>query len=239
MSDFALVLRSFQPGKSRRLIGTQIKHGSIKMIIPSIIIFLTILAAIAAVMGYENWHALPTNSSQKLALCISAVGVLGFVAPIWLTFFPRELLDHFELPNTVMQADRLTAPDGRVFIVSLPILRVQRYGPEGFEKSFYVGKGSSSAMSTSGNILICTYGGLLFTYTPDGDVAPPRGSCKGGLAGSTFSYASKAKAPAIAFNWFSALAVPLWHPVLGWGIALIGGLLLKVTSWPDGRRHAN
>ncbi len=185
-------------------------------------------------MGYEHRHATTTNSFQKLALCVIAVGMLGFSAPVWLTFLPRELIDHFELPNTIMQADRLTAPDGRVFIVSRPMLRAQRYGPAGFEKSFYVGKAASSAMSASGNILVCSFGGSLVTLTADGDVVPPQGSCQGGLGRSTLSYPSKAKVPAIAFNWFSALAVPLWHWLLGWAIAAFGYLLLKFASELDG-----
>ena len=143
--------------------------------------------------------------------------------------FPSELIDHFELPNAIIQSNRLTAPDGRVFIVSRPF-RVQRYGPEGFEKGFWVGKAYSSAMSASGNILVCTYGGLLLTYTPDGNKLSPAGSCKGGYQGLSFSYPSNAKVPAIAFNWFSALAVPLWHPVVGWIIAIFGFLLLRISS---------
>src|SRR5215467_11050791 len=42
---------------------------------------------------------------------------------------------------------------------------------------------------------------------------------------------SDAKVPTIAFNWFSALAVPLWHPVAGWVIALSGYLLFKFSSY--------
>jgi hypothetical protein len=39
-----------------------------------------------------------------------------------------------------------------------------------------------------------------------------------------------AKVPAIAFNWISALAVPLWHPVAAWIIGLFGVLLFKISS---------
>jgi len=195
-----------------------------------IVIFLVVGATIGIVKGYRHWRAPTTNSLGKLSICIIAVGVLGFFEPFWIRWFPRELLDHFELPNT-LEAVRLTAPDGRVFIVSSPIERVQRYGPEGFEKGFLVGnKVSRSAMSASGNILICSPGGELLTYTPDGAEVPPSGSCRDRLEGSYSSYPSDAKVPTIAFNWFSALAVPLWHPVAGWVIALFGFLLFKLTS---------
>jgi hypothetical protein len=196
-----------------------------------LVIFLALGATIAAVKGYRHWRAPTTDSLGKFAICIIAVGVLGFFEPLWIGLFPRELLDHFELPNT-LQADRLTAPDGHVFIVSSPILRVQRYGPEGFEKGFMVSKVSSSAMSASGNVLICSPGGELLTFSPDGAEVPPRGSCRDlkRLEGSSSSYSSNAKIPTIAFNWFSALAVPLWHPVAGWIIVLFGILLFKLSS---------
>jgi hypothetical protein len=154
----------------------------------------------------------------------------------WACFalFPRELLDHFELPNT-LEAVRLTAPDGRVFIVSSSIERVQRYGPEGFEKGFLVGKKvSTSAMSASGNVLLSRR--EMLTYTPDGAEVPPSGSCRDRLEGSYSSYPSDAQVPTIAFNWFSALAVPLWHPVVAWFIALFGGCLFEATHRDDGFR---
>lgn len=181
-----------------------------------------IIIAAGAVKGYRHWRASTTNFVRKLAICIIAVGVLGFLEPIWIYLFPRELLDHFELPNT-LRADRLTAPDGRVFVVSF--LRVQRYGPEGFEKGFMVGRNSRSAMSASGNVLICSLDGELLTYTPDGDELPPRRSCRDRFERSSSSYPSHAKVPTIAFNWFSALAVPLWHPFAAWGIGLFGQFL--------------
>ena len=202
------------------------------------VIFLAVVTTIAAGhagKGYRDWRASTTNFVGKLGICIFAVGALGFALCCtiagWIHFFPRELLDHFELPNT-LQADRLTAPDGRVFIVSSPFLRVQRYGAEGFEKGFMVGsKVSRSAMSASGNVLICSLDGELLTYTPDGDELPPRRTCRHRFEGATyFYYPSDAKVPAIAFNWFSALAVPLWHPVAGWVIILFGSLLFKGFS---------
>jgi hypothetical protein len=203
------------------------------MYILVLVIFLAVGAAIAAVKGYRHWRASTTNFLGKLAICIITVGVLGFFEPFWIRLFPRELLDHFELPN-MLQAVRLAAPDGRVFIVSSPILRVQRYGPEGFEKGFMVGrKVSWSKISASGKVLICSPSGELLTYTPDGDELPPRGSCRDRFfEGSSFSYLTRAKFPEIAFNWFSALAMPLWHPIIGWVIAVFGYLLFKLSSPP-------
>jgi hypothetical protein len=194
------------------------------------VVILLPLAAIVAVKGYKHWRASTTGFFGKLGICIIAAGLLGFVEPFWVQLFP---LDHFELANTI-QADRLTAPDGRVFIVSSPILRVQRYGPEGFEKGFMVGKVSSSAMSPFGFLLICAPGSQLRTYSLDGDEAPSRGSCQGGLARTFYSYPRKAKVPVIAFNW-TAVAVPLWHPFAAWLVVAFGILLFKVSSdkWWD------
>lgn len=193
-----------------------------------LVIFL-VFGAFMAVKGYRQWRS-TTSFLKKLAICIIAVGALGFAEPFWIRWFPRELLDHFELPNA-LGADRLTAPDGRVIIVSSRIARVQRYGPEGFEKGFLVrNKVHESAMSASGNVLICSPGGELLTYTPDGAEVPPSGSCRDRLEGSYSFYPSDAKVPTIAFNWFSALAVPLWHPFAAWIIALFGLLLFKESS---------
>ena len=175
----------------------------------------------------------PNNLARMLAFCITLVGLLGFLGAAWINFFPPEPLDHFELPNTI-GGDRLTAPDGRVFVVSPPTARVQRYGPEGFEKGFsYQHKASAFGMSASGNVLICSSGQLI-AFSPDGAEVPPRGSCPNGTLGSTLSsYQSHAKVPAIAFNRFSALAVPLWHPLVGWFVAAFGGLLLWLFSRLD------
>lgn len=200
---------------------------------------LSIMAIIAVKMYGDFRLASSDNLARKLAICISMAGLLGFFEMIWIDFLPSELLDHVELPNT-LQGVRLTAPDGRVFVVSPPIARVQRYGPEGFEKGFmYARKAFEFGMSASGNILICSAGGILLAYSPDGVEVPPRGSCPHGTVGSSFSsdpssfYPSNAKVPTIAFNWFSALAVPLWHPVAGWLVAVLGGLILVCFSRPQ------
>ena len=203
------------------------------MYILGLIIIPLAFCTIFTVSVYRRYRASTADFPGKLAICIVAVGILAFVAPWWLNAFPLDL----ELPNTLL-GDRLTGPDGRVFIVSPPISRVQRYGPEGFEKGFMVVKVSRSAMSASGNVLICGYGDELVTYTPDGAEVPPRGSCRNRFIGSFSHYPSKAKVPMIAFNWFWTLAVPLWHPVMGWAIGVLGILLLKLNSPPrDGSRQ--
>jgi hypothetical protein len=189
-----------------------------------VVIILAVGATIGIVKAYRHWQAPTTNFVGKLAICIIAVGLIGFCEPA-LVLFPPELLAHLELPNTLF-ADRLTAPDGRVFIVSSLIQRVQRYGPEGFENGFWTGKVSSSAISASGDILICSPGGVLLTYTPDGNNVPPSRSCRNPLGQSAY-YPSDAKVPTIAFNWFSVLAVPLWHPFVAWGIMGFGSILFK------------
>ena len=108
---------------------------------------------------------------------------------------------------------------------------MQRYGPEGFEKGFLVRtKVHESAMSASGNVLICSPAFELLTYTPDGAEVPPIGSCRDRFEGSYFSDPGDAKVPTIAFNWFSALAVPLWHPLAAWIMLFFGLLLFKESS---------
>ncbi len=202
------------------------------MLIPGIIIFLALFASIAAVKGYEHWRASTSDPIGKVAICIIVVGGIGCSEPLWLRFFPHEILDRFELPNT-LDADRLTAPDGRVFIVSTSILRVQRYGPEGFENGFLFvggGKHSIAGVSASGNLVICSSGGEMITYTPDGDELSPRRRCWDGFEGSFSYYPSNAKVPGIAFNRFSALAMLLWHPFAGFWVMMFGAVLLRDFS---------
>ena len=210
----------------------------VKMLIPGIIIVLAVLACIGAVKGYEYWGEASADTVEKVAICIIAVGGLGLSEPLWLRFFPHDTLDRFELPNT-LDAYRLTAPDGHVFIVSTSILHVQRYGSEGFENGFLFvggGKHSAAAVSASGNLVICSSGKEMITYTPDGDEIPPRKRCWDGFEGSFSYYPGKAKVPGIAFNRFSALAVPLWHPYVGFAIVMFGVALFKDHS--SGKREA-
>lgn len=201
------------------------------MLVPGIIIFFALFASIAAVKGHERWRATTSAPIERVAICIIVVGGLGLSEPLWLRLFPREILDHFELPNT-LDAVRLTAPDGRVFIVSTSIFRVQRYGPKGFENGFLFvggGKHSMAAVSASGNLVICSSGGEMITYTPDGEELSPRRRCWDGFEDSlSYSYyPSNAKVPGIAFNRFSALAVLLWHPVAGLVVMMVGFALFK------------
>jgi hypothetical protein len=187
--------------------------------------------SIIVVQTYRHYRASITNFLGILGFCIGVAGLLGFLGTGWINFFPPEFLDRFELPNDRLEGVRLTAPDGRVFIASPSLARVQRYGPEGFEKGFsYRHKAFKFGMSASGNILICTGVGDLFTYSPDGAELPHRGSCPGRFEFSSSSYPSHARVPTIAFNWFSAWAVPLWHPFAGWFTAAFGALLLKLSS---------
>jgi hypothetical protein len=196
--------------------------------------FIAVFVIISVVKGYRHWRAPTTDYVRKLGLCIIAIGGLGFLEAFWIRLFPHEVFDFFELPNTI-QAVRLIAPDGRVFIVSSPIQRVQRYGPEGFEKGFLVGKVSFAAISASGNVVTCSPGNEMRTYSSDGDELSPRRTCWEGFEGAPTSVPSNAKVPAIAFNWFSALAVPLWHPIAAWVIMMFGVALLKdfATAKPD------
>jgi hypothetical protein len=188
------------------------------------VLFLVVLCGIMAATSYREWQA-ANNLPKKLAICFGAVCIFAFGEPAWINLVPPGLLQHVELPNAPYGA-RLTAPDGRVYVVSSPIGRVQRYGTEGFEMGFmYFRKAFTFGMSASGNILICATGGELLTYGSDGTEVQPRASCKDGLMVSPSSYASHAKVPAIAFSWFSALAVPFWHPVAAWLSAVCGGLV--------------
>src|SRR5215813_8781108 len=133
-----------------------------------VLAFLLVFFAVMGARMYREWRAEPDNPPRKLAIVIGGVCVVAFCEPGWIGVFPANLLAHVELPNAP-GGDRLTAPDGRMFIVSWPIARVQRYGPEGFELGFMYGaKASHVWMSPSGNILICTMAGAaLLTYTPD------------------------------------------------------------------------
>jgi hypothetical protein len=204
------------------------------MVLPAL--FLLVFCGVMATTSYREWQAATNNLPRKLVICFGGACVFAFVEPIWINLFPPKLLEHFELPNAP-QGVRLTAPDGRVFIVSAPIARVQRYGPEGFEKGFMYGrKAFEFGMSWSGNILICATGGELLTYSSDGIEVQPRGPCKDGLINSPSPFPSHAEVPTIAFNWFSALAVPLWHPVAAWLVALVGGLLYYLVDLCR-RRH--
>jgi len=174
---------------------------------------------------YRRWQAAPASSANKLAISVSAVCMLGFIEPMWISLVPPAMLEHVELPNAP-GGDRVTAPDGRVFVVSYPIARVQRYGPDGFEMGFMYGaKASSVGMSSSGVILICTSGHRLLSYSADGVELPPRGSCPDRAKTWSF-YLSDARVPSIAFNWIAMLAVPFWHPVAAWLLLVSTGLLM-------------
>ena len=86
-----------------------------------------------------------------------------------------------------------------------------------------------AAVSASGNLVICSSGGEMITYTPDGEELSPRRRCWDGFENSlSYSYyPSNAKVPGIAFNRFSALAVLLWHPVAELVVMMVGFALFK------------
>src|SRR5689334_23376317 len=118
-------------------------------------VFCVVFFAIMAIKMYREWQAATNDLPKKLVICVGGICILAFCEPAWINFFPPKILEHVELPNSPA-ADRLTAPDGRVFVVSSPIQRVQRYGPEGFEMGFmYSRKAFKFGISQSGNILIC------------------------------------------------------------------------------------
>jgi hypothetical protein len=189
-----------------------------------------VICTAVAVQTYFQHRASMTTLPGIFGFLITMVGLLGFFGSASIAFFPSKFLDRFELPNDPIQGVRLTAPDGRIFIVSPPLDRVQRYGPEGFETGFRLGrKASRYGMSSSGNILLCTANGELFTYSPDGAELPSVRSCASGFDAQPV-YASHAQVPRIAFNWFSSLAVTLWHPFAGWLTAALGLLLLRLSS---------
>ena len=71
------------------------------------------MTVIAVTMYRDFSQASANNLATKLAFCVSIAGLLGFAEVAWIGLLPNELLDHFEMPNT-LGAGRLTAPDGRV-----------------------------------------------------------------------------------------------------------------------------
>lgn len=195
-----------------------------------VFLFAIVFLIVMGVKCVHEWRASEGDLPKKVVICIGAVCALCFMAQFSIAALPSEFLEHIELPNAP-GGDRLTAPDGRVFIMSVPLARVQRYGPDGFEKGFmYHQKADAFAMSPSGNILICTLRKELLTYDPDGSEVLPRGSCRSGFIASQPPYAGRAKVPIIAFSWFAALAVPLWHPVAAWLIVVLSALVYWVLA---------
>jgi hypothetical protein len=151
-----------------------------------------------------------TDFARKIAYGISIAGIVGFLQPFWLGSFPSEFLNRIEFPNT-LDAVRLTAPDGRVFIVSEPFGRVQRYGPKSFQRGFKIdsrGGVVDAGISSSGNLLICSVRARgLITYDRDGAEIGQRLPCAYDVANhgripQSPLYNSEARLPLIAINWF-------------------------------------
>jgi hypothetical protein len=167
---------------------------------------------------------------RKLANSMIALGAFGFFAPILLVFLPDGFLKFVEFPNSI-GAVRITAPDGRVFVASEPLARIQRYGPDGFELGFHVtsqGGAFEVGVSPRGEILVCAARGrALIVYDADGlELGMPM-PCQfsvahNGLIPSSSHYSSSIQVPAIATGWFAAAAILLWHPFVAWLMALCG-----------------
>lgn len=176
----------------------------------------------------------PDDLEGRIATVVAVVGVGGFLFQFMAGAIPNQILDRIELPNS-LGAARVTAPDGRVFIVSEPFGRVQRYGPAGFERGFAVdsrGGAMQTGMSLAGHLLICSAraGHSLIAYDPDGREVGERQPCTsgaGGLLPDARNYPQNAKVPTIANSWLAALAVPLWHPFTGWAMAAAAALYLR------------
>ena len=147
------------------------------------------------------------NRLFVLAICLLPLGVVGFLAQLGLG---ERVSPDVELPNQFGSV-KVTAPDGRVFIASVPVGRVQRYGPDGFERGFPVD-------SRGGERKPCQS-----ALSSDGLLSSP--SCP-----------ANANVPAIASSWFAVLAVPLWHPLVAWSMALVGILILKTITFPPRKR---
>jgi hypothetical protein len=185
----------------------------------------------------DEWKP-PRDLPGRIVWVIGVAGMAGglFLGLVGLDAIPQQLLDGIELPNS-LGATRIAAPDGRVFIVSEAIGRVQRYGPSGFERSFGVdsrGGFLEAGMSAAGNLLICSNraGHSLITYDPDGKEAGQRQPCQPNTAHQgrlpdTPVFAANARVPLIADSWVAAVAVPLWHPLSGWLVGLCAWLYLN------------
>jgi hypothetical protein len=137
------------------------------MLTPILMVVIAISLCGIAIIGYE-FRTSASGTAERIAICMIVIGGLGVSEPVWLRLVPYSLLDSFELPNT-LDATRLTAPDGRVFVVSNSIWRAQLYGPAGFEKGFPVrgvGKTSAAGVSAEGNLVICSASKEMITYSP-------------------------------------------------------------------------
>jgi hypothetical protein len=162
------------------------------------------------------------------AACGLALGVVGFMAPLGGVPF------NIELPNS-LGAVRVTAPDGRVFIASTPTGRVQRYGPDGFERAFFIdsrGGVFDTGISPLGEIMVCSARAkALISYDRDGLEIGQRKPCYVGSSGLLASphYSVRADVPTIASSWLAAMAIPLWHPFMAWLIGVVSMIALKIN----------
>jgi hypothetical protein len=170
--------------------------------------------------------------ATTIAIFLFVIGMAGF-AQLELGRLPHD----WEIPNS-LQSVKVTAPDERVFVASAPTGRVQRYGPNGFERGFKVdshGGHFEIGVAPSGDIVVCsTRGRARIVYDRDGIERGERGRCETeqknrGLLPSPV-YRPLADVPVFATSWIAALAVPLWHPFAAGLVALIGMLMLGVLG---------
>jgi hypothetical protein len=158
-----------------------------------------------------------------------------FVCPKLLSSLPLEVARQIELPNS-LGSIKVAAPDGRVFIVSEPSARIQRYGPAGFELGFEVdsqGRSLQAGVTERGEIVVCAVRlRQLLTYTADGLEVGERMPCNFDKSGhgrilTASHFTSRAVVPEIATGWLAAILIPLWHPFVAWVILVAGGVWLK------------
>jgi hypothetical protein len=167
--------------------------------------------------------------AKNVGICAVVLGAGGFFAQLLVA---QKLPSNIEFPNS-LESVRIAAVDGRVYIHSVPLARVQRYGPDGFERAFAVERhGYFVGVSPSNAVLICSARArALITYDRDGNEIGERSPCEVDFSSSGLlpspSYRANANVPAIASSWIAALAVPLWHPAVAWLMALVGLLILK------------
>ncbi|HEV2154029.1 hypothetical protein [Bradyrhizobium sp.] len=174
-----------------------------------------------------------SKNQRNIVICLIALGMACFLGQGLIASSAPDFLNEIELPNS-LGSMRLAAPDGRVFIVSEPLGRVQRYGPSGFERGFQVHAGGGTfdaGISPSGEVLLCLgRSHELVRLDQDGRETGPRQSCARNVWGDDRipflnHYAARVQVPLIAFSWIAAMAVPLWHPFTAWLLMMVGILL--------------
>jgi hypothetical protein len=186
---------------------------------------------------------------RLLGLCLTISGAALFLVMTVLLSLPARTTERIELPNE-RKSPQIIAPDGQVFVANSYTFRIQRYGPDGFERGFWVDAGGGSfaiGLTADGLILVCTQRERhLITYTRDGQEIGSRGTCpydpgNNGLmlSNGASPFASHAKVPRVATHWLSAAALPLaYHPFYAWILFGLGICILKYVP-PSGANPEN